>query len=484
MRSFFKIPYISYLISFLIFFPLILLQQYYLDDNYRSTQGYYGWSGDYRPFANLIYYLVGGTEDFIDIFPLTYILQFFIVANFLNFFTKKISLYLNIKEKNKILLLISLSLVFLNPLFFQNLYYRYDSLPMIISLVIVFFSFFSKNKFLETLGLVATLLIYQPTIWSYTILTCLGLIKLLSENKPNKEIYLYILHKFFSFTLAIFIFLIYVKLIAEPNSYASHHFQFINNFLDLKKNIILSFSNYIFYNNILGYVVSFFIFFIFLFFILDDLSINRVFLTLLICVVFLINLLSTNILLNIPNLYPRVYVSFGVLCFTISVPMLFLVEKNKKFKIICYLFILIPFFVFMKMYFVLFNMQVEKNDKEKIVFTRLIDDLAYYSGDYDHILVYGDLIKTNRYRVLEKKYPILGKVSESNFNMEKHHILTTLISNYYEKASFYDTHTRVYNFELERVKGIKPIKKSIGYKVYVNDRVIFFILDSKMNEFS
>ena len=79
MLSKIKNQYFIFFISFLIYFPIILWGGYFLDDNYRSIYGYYAWISDYRPIADFIYSILGLSTDFVDTFPLNYIIQLVIL---------------------------------------------------------------------------------------------------------------------------------------------------------------------------------------------------------------------------------------------------------------------------------------------------------------------------------------------------------------------------------------------------------------------
>lgn len=483
IKFFLKPHILSYFISFLIFSPLILLNQFYLDDNYRSINGYYAWSGDYRPLADVIYYIIGGSQYFLDIFPLNYILEFFFVANFLMYFSKKLQIDFLLETKQQSYIIIVLSVVFLNPLFFQNLYFRYDSLTMLVSVILVFITLLKLTKAKEFLILLAVLLIYQPTIWCYTLIVCLKLVYFFIIKSRPRKIYYFLFEKIGIFASAITIFLIYVKMLAIPNSYASHHLDLVKNIKQFKENIIESFSNYIFYTDILGYVVTFFLVLVCFVYLLKISYYSKVNMPIvgLIIVVFFVNIFSINVLLEIPHLYPRVYVSFGTLAFfTIFTNLLFFSKfenfnNYQKYTII--FLIIVPFFTFLKMYYVLYNLQIEKNKNENFAFSQIIQEVEQFHKK--EIFFYGDIPTTKKYDVLVKNYPVLAKVAESNFNVNKHHILNFLVSNYIKNVvivSFdFNTKNQKYSEAMQDIKNRKPIKDNHIYKLYSNDeRLIFF----------
>ena len=173
MLSKIKNEYLAFFISFLIYFPIILWGGYFLDDNYRSVYAYYDWTGDYRPVADIIYNLLGLNSNFIDTFPLNYIIQFFLIAYFIIYFTKKIQTDFLIEEKFKNYISISISFLFLSPMFTQNLYFRYDSLIMVLSVIIACLPFFFNNKKIDLVCCVLILFTYQSSIIGYMCIVVL-----------------------------------------------------------------------------------------------------------------------------------------------------------------------------------------------------------------------------------------------------------------------------------------------------------------------
>ncbi|TJM88697.1 glucosyl transferase GtrII family protein, partial [Escherichia coli] len=67
---------INYFILFVILFFIITCNIYYYDDVFRSYWGYYGWSEDGRPFADLFYksFIFFRSESIPDIYTLTLVL--------------------------------------------------------------------------------------------------------------------------------------------------------------------------------------------------------------------------------------------------------------------------------------------------------------------------------------------------------------------------------------------------------------------------
>ncbi|WP_264754270.1 hypothetical protein, partial [Acinetobacter sp. YK3] len=64
---------------------------YYFDDGYRAAGGFYNWGGDFRPFADWLYYILGMGSRFTDLTPLPQILALFFIYTVYFFYIKNFS---------------------------------------------------------------------------------------------------------------------------------------------------------------------------------------------------------------------------------------------------------------------------------------------------------------------------------------------------------------------------------------------------------
>lgn len=147
--------------------PFLLSQYDFLDDLYRSTSGDVGfWFQNARPFSVYIYYLIHQGYLSPDIYPLTYILSFLCLYYLFTYLIDKIV------TNNDYLLKLSIFILLLcNPFFLQCLSYKYDSLTIVLSMVLgVLFVFKEpfKNYYIDFLFrsilLFAMFCIYQATL--------------------------------------------------------------------------------------------------------------------------------------------------------------------------------------------------------------------------------------------------------------------------------------------------------------------------------
>src|SRR5690606_27675010 len=110
---------------------LISSNTYYFDDNYRAAGGYYNWGGDYRPFADIFYYILGLGRRYTDLSPLPQILAF----TFLYYMGYRLFRIFSDKEHQFIYIISVLTLLF-SPFLLSNLYFKLDSVFMILALLL------------------------------------------------------------------------------------------------------------------------------------------------------------------------------------------------------------------------------------------------------------------------------------------------------------------------------------------------------------
>lgn len=161
---------ISFFIPFLFAFPILLNNTYYYDDISRSLSGALGWGSIGRPLADIIFLVLSlNKEGSVDLTPLPLILSLAVMCHGVYLLNKTMFIRSDISG------LIACSIVFVTPMFIQNLVYRYDSLPMVLSLYLCIFSFSkcaSGNKinfFISIILLTSSLCLYQTSFPSFCI---------------------------------------------------------------------------------------------------------------------------------------------------------------------------------------------------------------------------------------------------------------------------------------------------------------------------
>ena len=164
-------------ISFIYAYPIIFSDRFYIDDLGRSLLGYTRWGNNGRPLADILMTLISFGYPLIDISPLPQLLS-------LIFICASVSLYavVNFDSLNKKKLVLVSLLFVCNPFLIENLSYKYDSLPMMISAGVLFLCFSIPNKYfsfaLSILFIISSLSLYQASI---SIFVCLSIIEFIKE---------------------------------------------------------------------------------------------------------------------------------------------------------------------------------------------------------------------------------------------------------------------------------------------------------------
>lgn len=177
-----------YILAFFYVIPILLTNVYYMDDYNRAVSGY-GWEQDGRFFANAIMWILNLKYEFFkikqtDFFPYTIILSSFIFVFSGTLLCNKLKI-----SNEKTFSLVPLFALF-SPFILENITYRYDSLIMSVSFLLVSLPFLSVENLKEFslssfVFLMLAWMTYQSTIAGYISLCCIFAIDcfLKKENK-------------------------------------------------------------------------------------------------------------------------------------------------------------------------------------------------------------------------------------------------------------------------------------------------------------
>lgn len=166
---------ISLILASIFAYPIISSSVYYVDDLARSQVGFLGWSSLGRPLADYIFFIFSLKHKVsVDVSPLPQILSVIIMAYTISMVSERL-----FSLRTTISILAS-SIIFINPLFLQNLVYRYDSLSMVMSVSFcVFACFYSfPNKaitfIIKSVLVFASLCLYQVSSVCYAMMKILS----------------------------------------------------------------------------------------------------------------------------------------------------------------------------------------------------------------------------------------------------------------------------------------------------------------------
>jgi len=162
--------------------PLILANTYYIDDMNRAVRGY-AWDHDGRFVSSLLMHLLSFHQDIIfSFYPYSMMVSSFILSA-----TGFIITY-SLGVRRKYLLFCGSILLTTCPFLLEVLAYRFDCLPISLSLfcIAVPFLFFDNKKiffFTSLLGIFLCFGLYQTTALSYWIIFGLFFLKLIWHTK-------------------------------------------------------------------------------------------------------------------------------------------------------------------------------------------------------------------------------------------------------------------------------------------------------------
>lgn len=470
------------------YLPVVLFGEYFLDDNYRSIYGYYNWTSDYRPLIDILYFILGG-GGFLDIHPLPYILQFIVLSCFIYFFSLRIKELFYFKDYFLNYIILSLFFIFLQPFFYQNLYFRFDSIGMVFSIISILIPLVFKKKIFDSIFILTTLFLYQPAIIGYPVVICLRIINLIRKNECRsliyKELFLSIINLFFSLIAFYFI----CQMLINANKYAANHFNWVSSFDGFIENlkhslgVLLYSESYIDYSLIFALSIFSLTYLIYIFKkSTETIFFDIVFLSSGFVFVLLLSVININIFLEVPRLYSRTYVGFGFFIFFISLLSILLldsgdIEKSiKKYFLFIKIVFLFLFLLFVNIGFANFNYFKIKNKKNVDIFNNIYYDLSMLrKTEFNYIIIGGYIQSTLQEEVFLKRYSVIKNNFSDYFNTDKHYVLYAYLKNYGYKFETYPVNSTVrinkYNRNLYKTPLIS--RKDYDIKIIDNDLYIY-----------
>lgn len=177
--------FLFFLLATLVYvLPLILVDYYYIDDNWRSLAAGTGWTEQGRLLVELFYNALSFTSGAPDLFPFPLLIATLAMAFAL---TKLTMHYYKTPTVSCCLVLLPL---WYNPFFLQNLSYQYDGPATVLSLVAVIYALVFQHKAGVVQALVPGALIavglslYQLSINVFLGLCCIEFVRAL-DNKQS-----------------------------------------------------------------------------------------------------------------------------------------------------------------------------------------------------------------------------------------------------------------------------------------------------------
>lgn len=226
--------------------PIFMLDKPYTDDYARTIKGYFGWSNDGRPLADLLIYILNFGPNLTDIAPLSHIISLCALI----FSCYIISTY--IVNRDGFISSLSASILVLSPFFIHNLLYRYDSPIMAFSILCCCIPFINKlrenNLYIVASSFImpmASLMFYQA---SFPLFFCLATVEYfrICRDKENKKLNTPIL-RCVSAGLSLIVYQLLISPFFISGDYVVNHSSPLPANIDGLKNAINNISLYINY---------------------------------------------------------------------------------------------------------------------------------------------------------------------------------------------------------------------------------------------
>jgi hypothetical protein len=157
------------ILYFFVLVPIVLADRYYVDDWGRALLGYSKWGDDGRPFADFLMRVVGGQPPLVDFSPLPQFGAILVLSYLSVLIARKFRL------SSPIIGALAALPLGASPFFLENLSFKFDSLPMAVSILLALLPIFStttgtwKTCIQGALLLFASLCFYQSSLNAFIV---------------------------------------------------------------------------------------------------------------------------------------------------------------------------------------------------------------------------------------------------------------------------------------------------------------------------
>lgn len=456
----------------------------YLDDLGRSLYGYTSWGQDGRPASDLVMSALSFGTPIFDITPLPQILSVIVLSAALSLWGVKYLPRTGIAASAACVLYFILS-----PFFLENLSYRYDSLPMSLSLAAILFPYALKkgrwSPFLHFISVFVSLSFYQASISLFILLMIIDAIHIYLFKK-HEATPLELVKPISIKALSLFAGFVFYKVVIARSfasgSYSDEHSRIIkidSGFLDaLHGNTIVIFSQLInplykcspvlFKFCALVLIVS-----------IIKISVNsstdwkakviNFFLLSILVVAGFISCFAHIALLKAPVLAPRVLISFTgfFLLFAYLVIQAFDGKRTQ-------LTILSPIVIFSFIIsFSYANASSSQKELDRLISSSIYNDIAHQDVSFKNVFIHGVMPTSKQRALIVERLPIMNSLIPIYLNnnwswgamMLKHYLL-----DYNVDATITDPK--------KEVCSLRPFSKSKDYSLYSKGDTLIVSFDN------
>jgi len=220
----------TFLISFallgLVLLPIWFADRYHLEDWRRLLDGSFGWSGEGRPFTELLMRVLNLGNPLMDLSPLPQIGAIALLSYNAVLISRKFSI------KPPLVAALAAFPIGGSPFFLENLSFRFDSLGMAFSMLLALIPILTTNKLSAKAWIIGTCCIflslgfYQTGINAFFVFLIVELSLLQLEYAPLKKLFYLILFRLTAFSTGFLSYLLVSRTLVR-GFYNQQHFAFV-----------------------------------------------------------------------------------------------------------------------------------------------------------------------------------------------------------------------------------------------------------------
>jgi hypothetical protein len=227
-----KVFGISFLLYSLVLLPIVLADRYYLEDWRRLLRGSYGWTGEGRPFTDLLMSALNLGSPLMDISPLPQIAAITLLAQTSVLVSRKFAISPPLQAALAVFPLGA------SPFFLENLSFRFDSLPMSLSIVLALVPVLSLRSPGWATGIAgavcifSSLCFYQTGVNAFVVFLMVELSTLQLATVPFRTVAHLALHRVLQLVAGLIPYLLLARLIVH-GGYNVEHFTYVTKLSDI-----------------------------------------------------------------------------------------------------------------------------------------------------------------------------------------------------------------------------------------------------------
>jgi Glucosyl transferase GtrII len=230
---------ISLVLYALVLFPLLIADRYNVDDWGRSVRGYLNWRKDGRPLTDLVIRVLDLGNPLLDFSPICQIGTIVCLSWLSALIARKFEI-----RRPFIAALTALPLG-ANPFFLANLSFKFDSLPMALSISLALIPIVLENApdrnkrrslLIGALLLLGSLCLYQPSLNAFLVFAVFEYLLLQRRNESSAALTALVMRRVLQLAIAVLMYKI-VALHTVHGGYGNDHSSLVSAFAIVQRNL-------------------------------------------------------------------------------------------------------------------------------------------------------------------------------------------------------------------------------------------------------